>query len=125
MFMENIQTISLPAGADLSAKQYHAVIVNSSGQVVIAPLAGTSASVVGILQNTPVSGEAATVAISGVSKVVASGTVTAGSTVMVNGVDGQIADFSGITQRRIGLALTSAAANKFASVLLGNVPPIL
>ena len=30
-------SFSLPAGADLTAKQYHAVVVNSSGAAAAAP----------------------------------------------------------------------------------------
>jgi hypothetical protein len=43
-------TLSLPAGANLSAKQYFAVKLNSSGQVVTA---GAGEAAIGILYNKP------------------------------------------------------------------------
>ena len=59
------------AAADLSAKQYHFVVLASATTVNVAT-AITNAPI-GILQNDPESGEQAVVRISGVSKVVADG----------------------------------------------------
>lgn len=70
--------ITMIAGADLSAKQYCAVKLNSSGNIVAA---GAGEDAVGILQTKPTSGQAGTVRISGVSKMVAGGSITAGSRV--------------------------------------------
>ena len=63
------------AAADLSAKQYHFVVLASATTVNVAT-AITNAPI-GILQNTPESGQQAIVRISGVSKVVADGTLAA------------------------------------------------
>ena len=60
---EVLTTITLIAAADLSAKQFFGVILDSAGK---AALAGTAGQVIGILQNKPTSGQAAIVAISGV-----------------------------------------------------------
>ncbi|MCL4715471.1 MAG: hypothetical protein KJZ75_11220 [Hyphomonadaceae bacterium] len=68
----NLVCITRIAGADLSAKQYTAVKQNSSGQVVAA---GAGEKALGILQNKPTSGQAATVAVGGVSKWIAGGVV--------------------------------------------------
>ena len=65
------------AAADLSAKQYHFVVLASATTVNVAT-AITNAPI-GILQNDPESGEQAVVRISGVSKVVADGTLAAGN----------------------------------------------
>ena len=65
------------AGADLSAKQYHFVVMASATTVNVAT-AITNAPI-GILQNDPESGEQAVVRLSGVSKVVADGTLAAGN----------------------------------------------
>lgn len=70
--------ISLAAGADLSTKQFRAVKVNSSGKAVVA---GAGEFAIGILQNKPASGQAATIVYSGVSKGILGGSVTAGATV--------------------------------------------
>jgi hypothetical protein len=76
-------TITLAAGADLSASQYCFVKLNSSGLVV---LCGAGEAAIGILQNDPdASGKAATVAISGVSKIVAGGSITRGVRVASDG----------------------------------------
>ena len=68
---------TLTAAADLSSKQYHFVILASATTVNVAT-AITNAPI-GILQNDPESGEQAVVRISGVSKVVADGTLAAGN----------------------------------------------
>ena len=65
------------AAADLSGKQFHFVVLASATTVNVAT-AITNAPI-GILQNDPESGEQAVVRISGVSKVVADGTLAAGN----------------------------------------------
>lgn len=67
--------ISVVAGADLRNSQFRAVAINASGLLVLATNGGP---VVGILQNKPNLNEPATVRISGISKVVASGAFAAG-----------------------------------------------
>jgi len=63
------------AAADLSAKQYHFVVLASATTVNVAT-AITNAPI-GILQNNPESGQQAIVRIAGLSKVVADGTLAA------------------------------------------------
>lgn len=70
---------SFEAGADLSALQFHFVKLNASGQVV-AVAAGTD-KVIGILQNKPIAGEAATVWMAGISKLKVSAAIAAGAVV--------------------------------------------
>src|ERR1022692_4039905 len=69
-----LQTISVPAAADLSAKQFYAVTVGST-----AALAATGKNADGFLQNKPTSGVAASVAIFGVTKAAITDTITAGA----------------------------------------------
>jgi len=57
--------ITLKAGADLSSKQYCFVALDANGDVVACGANGVS---IGILQNTPNSGEAARVRVLGTSK---------------------------------------------------------
>ena len=64
-FSENMVTITLEAGADLSAKQYYFVAVDTNGKAV---LTGDDGNTVGVLQNKPTSGQAATVCVYGVTK---------------------------------------------------------
>lgn len=63
--------ITVPAAADLSAKQYYFVLAAGT-------LAGAGAQALGVLQNNPASGDAAGVRVMGVSKVVLGGTVAVG-----------------------------------------------
>ena len=62
---ENMQTISLVAASDLSGKQYYFVSVDTDGKV---GLTGDDGNPIGVLQNKPESGQAATIAIAGVTK---------------------------------------------------------
>ena len=76
----NPDLITMEAGADLSAKQYHFVILASDGQIDGVGTAGLRAD--GVLQNDPsAAGRSATVAIGGVTKIVAGGVVTRGQLV--------------------------------------------
>ena len=67
--------LSLVASADLSAAQYKFVKLTSTGQIAL--VAATTDVPIGILQNKPTSGKAGTVRVTGVSKAVAGGTITA------------------------------------------------
>jgi hypothetical protein len=67
-YSESTTIITLPAAADLSARQYHFVIVDGNGQ---AALSAADQNAIGILQNKPdAQGRAASVLISGASKLV-------------------------------------------------------
>lgn len=76
--------VSFEAGADLHLKQYYFVKFNSSGKVILCDTDGEAA--LGILQNTPTSGQAAAVMLYGISKV-----VVAASEVIAIGADAQMA----------------------------------
>jgi hypothetical protein len=64
-YSESQVSISLTAAADLSAKQYHFVAVDTAGSAV---LTGDNGNPVGVLQNKPTAGQAAQVCVSGVTK---------------------------------------------------------
>lgn len=68
--------ITLPAAADLSTKQYYFVKVNSSGQAALC--AAATDRPIGVLQNTPTSGQAAEVLVVGGTKIVASASIDEG-----------------------------------------------
>lgn len=73
---EQLRSISREASADLSALQYFLMTIDSSGQVA-ATADGAAAD--GVLQDKPdAAGQAGTLGISGVTKVVAGAAVTAG-----------------------------------------------
>lgn len=68
--------ITLPAGADLSTKQYYFVKINTSGQAVLC--AAATDKPIGVLQNTPTSGQAASVLVVGGTKIVSSASIDEG-----------------------------------------------
>ncbi len=74
---------TLTAGADLSAKQFHFVEINNADGTVTA-VDGATDRPIGVLQNTPTSGQAADVLITGGTKVVAGGTASAGQPLFSN-----------------------------------------
>lgn len=80
-YEDNLQRISLPANADLSASQYCFVVVNSSGKVA---LASDGAKADGVLQDKPAAADrAAQIGIDGVTKMKAGAAITAGDDVAV------------------------------------------
>jgi hypothetical protein len=110
-------SFTLVAGEDLSSSQFCAVDVEvSTGQAVL-PTA--QARAIGIVQNKPHDGEAATIVVSGVSKVlVGVGGVVAGNNVTVDD-DGTVIQ-AGSGDRCIGVALSTGAAATLQTVLLLN-----
>ena len=102
--------ISLVAGADLSAKQYFFVKLNSSGQAVVC--AAVTDIPVGILQNTPASGSVAEITVVGVSKVSSDAGLTAGNQIGTS-ADGQAAAYvagTDTTKYIVGQMLTTTGA---------------
>lgn len=73
-YFHTILPFSWPAGADLSAKQYYALQLTTTETVT---LADATVRAVGILQNDPASGEAASVCLLGISKAVTDGNAAA------------------------------------------------
>ena len=105
-YQANETCISRLAGADLRTAQFKAVKINSSGQAVLAA-AGDFA--IGILQNKPNVGEAATIQVHGISKASADAAITAGARVTPS-ADGQLVTATVATDNTLGVALEGAAA---------------
>ena len=106
-----LQLVSFPAGADLSAKQFHLLEMASDGEVVAANAAGDK--IVGVLQDKPAAAaRAASVAIGGITKVALSSTAASsailiGSKLVANGAGRAILATAGTpTQYVIGRSLT-------------------
>lgn len=101
---------SFIAGGDLSAKQYHFVKLNTSGQVVI--VAAVTDKPVGILQNAPASGGVAEVMLAGISKMVADADLAIGDQIGASS-DGQAATYApgtDTTKYVVGEVLTANTA---------------
>lgn len=72
MTVERFEAETFKAGADLSAGQYRAVELTSNAfEVTVCNGAGDNP--IGVLQNKPKSGEAATIAVRGICRVVSDG----------------------------------------------------
>jgi hypothetical protein len=109
-------SFSLPAGADLTGKQFHAVVVNSSGN---AASAGANALAAGILQNKPNTGQPATVCYDGVSKAAIGATVAAGAKLTTDAAGKLVTATTG--QAVVGIALAGGAVNEIIPVLMTRV----
>lgn len=117
------EQITLPgvvAGADLSAWQYKPVkFASTAGQVIKAT--ATTDAIIGILQNDPASGEAADVAIAGVSKAITGTSVLAIGAAWTANSTGVLATTSDNT--RIGGFNLGSAAAAVGDVVVVRIQP--
>ncbi len=93
-------SITRLAAADLSTHQFKFVNIDAGGNASLSGVGGRS---VGVLQNKPISGRAATIVVDGISKIVAGGVVAAGASVASDAT---------------GRAVTAAATNLIQGVAL-------
>lgn len=106
--------LPLEAAADLSAKMYFAVLIDSNGKAALGG-AGTGRF---ILQNTPEAGQAASVRVHGVSFGKAAAAIAKGAQV-ASDANGKLVTATAGTIV-IGIALTAATADgDIITVLLG------
>lgn len=103
--------VTLVAGADLSAKQYTFVKINSSGEAVAA--AAATDIPVGVLQNAPTSGQEAEVLIVGGTKIVAGAAIGDGAQIGTTSAGKAAALVAGTdtTKYVVGTLLTESAAD--------------
>ena len=107
--------LTFQAGGDLSGKQYYFVKMDSDQQVILCTAA--TDKVIGILQNKPESGEAATVRILGRSKVVADAALAIGDIISTQ-TDGQ-AQVVAATEYSKGIVIKAVSnAAEVAEVIL-------
>jgi hypothetical protein len=107
----------LTASADLSAKQFHFVKLASATTVAVCD--GVTDKPIGILQNTPASGQAAEICIFGITKVVSDGNTVAGNLIGTS-ADGQAAVYtsSDTTKFICGQAIEAGAASEVITMFL-------
>jgi phage-related tail fiber protein len=107
--------VSLTAAADLSAKQGLMMKISAAGAV---NTAGDAEDAHGVLLNKPTSGQAASVQISGVAKVIAGTAITAPDNVGVDSSGRVVAPSA--SDKLVGVAITDAgAAGDWVEVILG------
>jgi len=115
----NAVKITLKAGADLSAKQYFFVKINSSGDAVLCSAATDKP--IGVLQNDPASGEEASIVVVGGTKLVTSAACDEG-TVVGTASTGKGAPYvagTDSTKFIVGsVILASGADNEIATVIV-------
>jgi len=103
---QRLYTISVPASADISTKQYYAVVF-TSGKIAVA---GAGVKIDGILQDKPAAADRpGSVGILGGSKAVAGAAVTIGDRLMTDS-SGKVITATG-TNITCGKALSAAGAD--------------
>jgi hypothetical protein len=117
-----ILDLTFEAGEDLSSDQFKFVVLDSSTKKVRRPDAITEMPL-GVLQNKPTSGKAASVRVAGVSKVVAAGALSAGAAVVAEYVSaadaGKALSDPGTYTYLAGVVVEPASAeDNLASVLI-------
>ena len=114
----------LKAGADLSAKQFRFVKLDSSGDVVVC--AGVTDIPIGVLQNKPTSGQAVEVMAIGISKIEGDADLAIGDMIGTS-ADGQAAAYVAgpdPTKYVVGRVLTeNSAAAGLISALVNCMNP--
>ena len=121
--------ITLTAAADLSAKQYNFVKLDANGDVVLTDASGTGEIPIGVLQNAPTSGQAATVMIVGISKVEAGvafdeGVKIACSDSGSSADDGQ-AVAADASDNVVGQTITAGAADEYITAAINCASPTI
>ncbi len=124
-YEETLVTQSYEAASDLSNSQYQLVKVSADDQVDLS--SGSTDDIIGVNQGTSNSGESAEVAVSGITKVAASESLSAGDLVTSDG-DAKaqkvttVADVSSGAlsdmQKILGKVVNGAGSGEYASVLI-------
>jgi hypothetical protein len=107
-----LQSLSFTTGSDLSAKQYFAVSVDSSGNAILATAAKAC---IGFLQNAPTSGQTASVAVSGKTKAAITDTIAIGAQLEIASGGTLVNHASGVI---VGVALEAGATGNVITVLM-------
>jgi hypothetical protein len=106
---------TLSAAADLSAKQYRFITVDSSGNAAVSTRGQLSC---GVLQDNPAAAtRAARIRPQGITKVVLGGSVTAGQAI-VSDANGAAVNASSADNNFMGIALTGGSSGEIVTMLL-------
>ena len=121
--------ITLTAAADLSAKQYNFVKLDGNGDVVLTDASSAGEIPIGVLQNAPTSGQAATVMIVSISKVEAGvafdeGVKIACSDSGSSADDGQ-AVAADASDNVVGQTITAGAADEYITAAINCASPTI
>jgi hypothetical protein len=112
--------VTLVAGEDLSAKQYHFVkIDNGTGKAVA--VSGAADRPIGVVQNNPSSGQEAEVLISGGTKIKAGGSASAGQALFASASATGVTLAFGTTASAafaVGTWISSGASGEIATAVI-------
>lgn len=115
-YEHNILPFSWSAGADLSAKQYYAVQLTTTETITVAD---ATVRCIGILQNDPTSGQAASVCLLGISKAVTDGTTAiAAMDALAPDANGKLVKTTTDNDETVAVALAPSTAD-------GTIIPVL
>jgi len=127
-FSNRVKSESFVASGDISGAQFH--IVSIVGEFVVDASVANGGD--GVLQNKPQAGEHATVAMEGITKVVAGAAVSVGDliTSAASGFAAVVASGNAADKKVVGKALTAAASgsvfsmeiDRFVIVRTGGLP---
>lgn len=101
--------LTFTAENTFAAKQYYAAELSAEGQVDVPD--ATSDLVIGVIQNNPAAGQAASVRVYGATKWVSDGTVTAVGNYVGTGSTGKAVKKSTLNDKIAGIALTASAVD--------------
>jgi hypothetical protein len=119
-FQQAEQLVTVPAGSDLSTKQFYAVKVGSTSKLA---LCGTSNQALGILTDKPAAdGAPGAVCIFGFTKAIAGGTITPGNMVATDSAGKLVAAASG--DIAVGIAIGAGGTISANDVFTLFVTPI-
>lgn len=104
------------AGEDLSANQHYGVVLNTDSEIILPT--GDGELAVGILQEDPDIGEAASVMVAGITKAVFGVAIDAGEEVSV-AADGTM-KVAAATENTIGICLESAGIDEVGTILINR-----
>lgn len=111
--IEDAYSTNVLAGADLSDKQYYAVKLNPSAQII---LSGAGENALGILQDKPASGRVGKVMCEGKSPAIYGASVTAGNSLTPDAA-GKLVPATG-SNAVVAIAAESGSANEIHSVYI-------
>ena len=114
--------MAFKAAADLTTKQYLFAVVASETTVNVA--AATTARMIGVIYNTPASGQTVQIVNAGIAFVYAGGSVSTGNPVSTDGTGKAVAVVPGTDTTRYvaGTALADGSSGDLIPVLLDTCP---
>lgn len=111
-----VTTITVPANADLSTKQFYCGTINGNGRIA---LTGAGLRADGLIQNKPAAqGEPTELAVAGLAKGYANGAINPGAEVAADAGGALVAAAGGNYVVGVYLGTAAAAAGQFISVLI-------